>query len=118
MLPRPAPTHIALLTKGNGANWSNQVRNHIILNGFDAILAPVRKPPASWLDLKPGPSYSGGEIASATADSTPPSPLLHQAGPRLPYDVEDFLLPLLGTGKGQLETVQAGYKKARSYSAF
>ena len=87
MLPRPPPAHIALLTKKNGADWTNQVRNHIILNGFDAVLAPVRTLPASWLDAKPSTSYSEAVIASATADSTPPSPLLHQAGPRLPYDV-------------------------------
>ena len=95
MLPRPPPAHIAKLTKGNGAYWTNQVRNHIILNGFDVVLAPVRKLPASWPDLKPCTSNSEGGIASAAADSTPPSPLLHQAGPRLPYDVEDFLHPLL-----------------------
>ena len=94
MLPRPAPTHIAHLTRGNGAYWTNQVRNHIILHGFDAVLAPVRKLPESWLDIKPGPSYSGGEITSVTAETTPPPPPLPLIGTRLPYDVEEFLLNL------------------------
>ena len=95
MLPRPAPTHIAHLTRGNGAYWTNQVRNHVILNGFDAVLAPVRKLPESWLDCKPGPSYSGGEIASENMETTPPPPLPSpDVGDRLPYEIEEFLLDL------------------------
>ena len=117
MLPRPPPAHIALLTKANGANWTTQVRNHIILNGFDAVLAPVKELPASWLDSKPSTSNSEGGIASATADSTPPSPLLHQAGPRLPYDVEEFLLNFCDIQTQKLTHRRRGINpEARFYS--
>ena len=109
MLPRPAPTHIAHLTRGNGAYWTNQVRNHIILNGFDAVLAPVRKLPESWLDSKPGPSYSRGEIVSEMLETTPPPPLPSPLiEPRLPYDIEEFLLDLCDVQTQMLQHQRMG----------
>ena len=98
MLPRLPPPSIAKLDKGDGAEWITQVRNHIVLNGFDAVLAPVRRPPASWLDM-PAPStpYPEVEVASAITDSTPPPHSLSTwvSRPSLDYAVEELLLNLL-----------------------
>ena len=64
MIPRHPPTNIDKLDRGNGAAWTNSVKNHIVLNGFDAVLAPVRRPAASWLDVRaPSTAYPAVEIA-------------------------------------------------------
>ena len=98
MLPRPPPVSIVKLDHTNGVTWSNQIKNYIVLNGFDAVLTPVKRPAESWLDvLAPIASYSAGEIASGKPDATPHPPTVTQLSrplDRLDDEVEEFLLNL------------------------